>query len=76
MLDWRTAGIPTCWIIDVNGRRVEVYNGPGPHGYGPPEIFAEGQSVPVIIDGRELGRIAVADILPRRPRATAEGDGA
>jgi Uma2 family endonuclease len=71
------AGIPVCWTVDVRGRRVEVYAGPGPHGYGPPEFFAEGQSVPVVIDGREAGRIAVADILPpRRPRTKADGHGA
>ncbi len=69
------AGIPVYWIVDVRGRRVEVYTGPGPQGYGPPEIFAEGQSVPVVIDGREAGRIAVTDILPpRRPGAKAEGN--
>jgi Uma2 family endonuclease len=71
------AGIPVCWIVDVNARRVEVYTGPGPQGYGPPAVFTEEQSVPVMIDGREVGRIAVADILPpRRPKATAGGDGA
>ena len=71
------AGIPACWIVDVNGRRVEVYTGPGPAGYGSTEVFAEGQSVPVVIGGREVGRIAVADILPpRRPGTKAEGNGA
>jgi Uma2 family endonuclease len=70
------AGIPVCWIVDVRGRRVEVYTNPGPQGYGAPEVFAEGQSVPVVIGGREVGRIAVADILPpRRPGPRAEGDG-
>ena len=68
------AGIPVYWIVNVRGRRVEVYTGPGPQGYGPPEIFAEGQSVPVVIGGREVGRIAVEDILPpRRPRVEAGG---
>jgi Uma2 family endonuclease len=71
------AGIPVYWIVDVRGRRVEVYTNPGPQGYGPPEIFAEGQSVPVVIGGREVGRIAVEAMLPpRRPRAEAEGYGA
>ena len=43
----------------------------------PPAIFAEGQSLPVVIDGREVGRIAVADILPPpRPRAEAADNGA
>jgi hypothetical protein len=41
------------------------------------EIFAEGQSVPVVIDGQEVGRIAVEDILPsRRPAANVEENGA
>ena len=65
------AGIPVCWIVDVRGRRVEVYTNPGPQGYGPPEVFAEGRSVPVVIGGREVGRIAVTDILPPRPAAPA-----
>jgi Uma2 family endonuclease len=70
------AGIPVYWIVDVNGRRVEVYTQPGPAGYGKTEVFAEGQSIPVAIGGREVGRIAVADILPPpRPRAEAGGNG-
>ena len=70
------AGIPVCWIVNVNARRVEVYTRQGPQGYGPPEFFVEGQSVPVVIRGRVVGRIAVKDILPprrRRPRAGGNG---
>jgi Uma2 family endonuclease len=67
------AGIPVCWIVDVRGRRVEVYTRSGPPGYGPPEIFAEGQTILVVIGGREVGRIAVTDILPPRPAAPAAG---
>jgi Uma2 family endonuclease len=71
------AGIPVCWIVDVNARRVEVYTLAGPQGYGPPMFFGEGKSVPVMIRGRQVGRIAVKDILPpRRRRAKAEGNGA
>lgn len=71
------AGIPACWIVDINGRRVEVHTRPSPAGYGSIEFFVEGQSVPVVIDGREAGQIAVADILPpRRSRPRAEGNGA
>jgi Uma2 family endonuclease len=71
------AGIPVCWIVDVRGRRVEVYTGPRPQGYAATEVFTEGQSVPLMIDGREVGRLAVADILPpRRSQEKPEGDGA
>ena len=66
------SGIPVCWIVDVNARRIEVYTLQGPEGYGPPEFFVEGQSVPVMIRGRVIGQIAVKDILlPRRRRRRA-----
>ena len=35
--------------------------------YPAPTILGESESVELIIDGRPLGRIAVADLLPRRP---------
>ncbi len=71
------AGIPAYWVVNVRGRRVEVYTGPGPRGYATTETFAEGQSVPVVIDGPEVGRIAVTDLLPpQRSGANAEGNGA
>jgi Uma2 family endonuclease len=71
------AGIPIYWIIDLVHRQVEVYTDPGPGGYGSRAVYAEGQSVPVVIDGQPLGQIAVADILPSRPVGpNAEGNGA
>jgi hypothetical protein len=36
-------------------------------GYRSRQILKPGQDVPVIVAGNELGRIAVAGILPRRP---------
>ena len=61
----------------MRGREVEVYTDPGPQGYRVVRIFAERRSVPVVIDGREVGRIAVEDILPsRRPVANVEDNGA
>jgi Uma2 family endonuclease len=60
-------GVPVYWIVNLIDRQVEVYTDPGPGGYGASQIFKIGQEVPVIIDGVERGRIAVADIMPRRP---------
>jgi hypothetical protein len=38
------------------------------------EIFKPGQTVPVVIDGVEVGQIAVAEILPRIvPAAESNG---
>ncbi len=58
------SGIPVYWIVNLVGREVEVYTGPGPDGYKKRSDFAAGQSIPVIIDDVEVGTIAVADILP------------
>jgi Uma2 family endonuclease len=69
------ARIPVYWIVNLLDRQVEVYTDPGPQGYRRTAVFKEGRSVPVVIGGREVGRIAVADILPsRRRRAKAERD--
>ncbi len=68
------AGIAAYSIVDVNGRRIEVYSDPGPEGYQANTTCTEGQFVPLVIDGREVGRIAVVDLLPpMRPQAPASG---
>lgn len=47
---------------------VEVYTRPTVPGddplYTESRTFAAGESVPVAIDGRDVGRIPVADLLP------------
>lgn len=62
------AGIPAYWLVNLVDRRVEVHSDPT----GPAEAPAyrhraelgPGAEVPVVIGGREVGRIAVADLLP------------
>ena len=61
------ARIPIYWIVNLVQRRVEVYTDPtGPakkpdyrqqHPYGPAD------EIPVVLDGREIGRLAVREIL-------------
>jgi Uma2 family endonuclease len=76
------ARIPIYWILNLKARQIEVYTVSkrrGQSGYGKPQIFKQGQSVPVVIDGVEVGRIAVADILPPdhpRTRSGARENGA
>ena len=57
-------GVPVYWIINLVESQIEVYSDPAPEGYRSRQDFKPGQDVPVVIDGREIGRIAVADILP------------
>ena len=58
-------GIPVYWIVNLVDRRVEVYTDPSPAGYASRVDFLPGQEIPVVIGGVEIGRIAVAEILPR-----------
>jgi Uma2 family endonuclease len=62
------AGFPAYWILDLGLRQLEVYSRPiGGGPYPAPTILGETESVDLVIDGQFLGRIAVADLLPRRP---------
>jgi Uma2 family endonuclease len=58
------AGLPVYWIVNLVDRQVEVYTGPGPGGYSSCTVFPPGQAVPVVIGGRQVGEIAVGDVLP------------
>lgn len=62
------AGIPTYWIINLVDDRIEVYTDPsGPAAapsYAQRTDYPRGSEVPVVIDGREIGRIPAGDILP------------
>jgi hypothetical protein len=61
-------GIVRYWIINLVDGQVEVYSQPSgpaePIGYRHCVVFRPGQEVPHVIDDVEVGRIAVADILP------------
>ena len=57
------AGIPVYWIVNVDDGQVEVYSDPSPSGYLTHEVLAPGHMLSVVVDGGEIGEIAVADIL-------------
>jgi Uma2 family endonuclease len=63
-LIYARARIPIYWIINLIDRQVEVYTTPLPDGYQSREDFTPGQDVPVVINGNELGRIPVTELLP------------
>lgn len=62
------AGIPVYWIINPRARRVEVYSTPTADevsaGYQNRHDYTVADELPVLIEGREIGRIRVADLLP------------
>ncbi len=62
------AGIPTYWIVNLRDRRLEVYTEPsGPAaapGYGRRRDLAAGEEVVLVLDGAEVGRLPVGDLLP------------
>jgi Uma2 family endonuclease len=61
-------GVPVAWIVNLADRVVEVYTGPSgpvaPARYQEVATHGVGDTVPVVIDGREVGQVAVADLLP------------
>ena len=50
--------------MNLDRRVVEVFSLPISRAYRSRLIFKEGHSVPVVIDGAQIGQVAVTDILP------------
>jgi Uma2 family endonuclease len=57
------SGIPVYWIVNLVDCQVEVYTDPGREGYRSRLILKPGEQVALILDGSEVGRIAVEDLL-------------
>jgi Uma2 family endonuclease len=62
------ASIPLYWIVNLIDRQVEVFTRPtGPAEaptYDDCQIIPASGVLPVVIDGREVGRLKVKDVLP------------
>jgi Uma2 family endonuclease len=62
------AAIPAYWIINLAERQCEVYTQPsGPTDepdYRVRQNYKPGEEVPVVVAGREVGRLSVGEILP------------
>jgi Uma2 family endonuclease len=62
------AGVPVYWIVNLVDRRVEVHTEPsGPTdrpGYRARREFGPEDEVPLFLDGREVARLRVCDLLP------------
>ncbi|WP_435021234.1 Uma2 family endonuclease [Tundrisphaera sp. TA3] len=60
--------IPIYWIVKLAERRIEVCSGPTgpaePATYRERRTYNRGEEVPVVLDGREVGRVPVDAIFP------------
>jgi Uma2 family endonuclease len=61
------AGLPVYWIVNVDDRQVEVYTEPDP-ALNPPAYrtrtdYRHGQDVPVVLDGKQVAVVPVADLI-------------
>lgn len=65
---YAAAGVPSYWVIDVDGRKIDAFARPTGQGreaaYAEHLTFAEGAPAPVALDGRVVGRIDAKDLLP------------
>jgi len=66
---YAAAKISVYWIVNLVDEQVEVYTDPVGATYTKRTVFTRGEQVPVVIDGKVVGQIAVSDILPPRPAA-------
>jgi len=64
---YAAARVGVYWVVNLVDRRVEVYTRPRggrDPGYRHRQDYGPGEAVPVVVAGRELGRLAVEELLP------------
>ncbi len=65
---YAAAAIPVYWVVNLRERCINVYTQPEATAEGPRyaghQCFGPDDEVPVILDGREVGRIPVREVLP------------
>lgn len=69
---YAAASIPAYWLVNLPNGRIEVHTDPtGPAEaptYRTCRTFGPDDEVPLVLDGVEVGRVTVRDVLPREPR--------
>ncbi len=58
------ANVPSYWILNLIDRQLEVFTAPESGAYKNHQIFGPSDRAPMVIDGVQVGTIAVADLLP------------
>lgn len=71
------AGVPVYWIVNVNKLEIEVYSQPDQQAVTPDyqqhQIYRTTDQIPVVLDGIEIGRILVQDVLPPQLASQSKG---
>jgi Uma2 family endonuclease len=57
-------GIPIYWLVNLTDSRVEVYSDIVADAYTRCTTYGSADEVPVVLDGREVGRVRAEEILP------------
>ncbi len=66
--------IPVYWLLNIPARRLEVYSAPAAGLYTSVSLFEEGSEAPIVLDGREVGRVLVSNLfLEARTDLEAQG---
>lgn len=62
------AGVPVYWIINLSENQLEVYSAPASEAesadYQQRQDYLSADEVPLLLDGREVGRLRVSELLP------------
>jgi Putative restriction endonuclease len=68
LASYASAGIPTCWVIDLKNRLVHVHELPTPleGRFASVATVRPGESFPLTLDRIQVGLIAASDLLPIR----------
>jgi Uma2 family endonuclease len=65
---YAVARVPIYWIVDLGRRRLEIHSEPAGQGetayYGLTQVLGQDDEVALVLDGREIARFAVREILP------------
>jgi Uma2 family endonuclease len=65
---YAASGVPVYWILDVNQNRLEIHSEPNGQGekagYARTSIIGQDDEVPLVLDGREIGRFCLREIMP------------
>jgi len=65
---YAVARVPIYWIVDLGRRRLEIHSEPAGQGetayYALAQILGQDDEVALVLDGREIARFAVREILP------------